>query len=189
MRFRLVSIAIVLAITVITAAAEELNLKSTGLGSDEPISLDSRKALARNLPDGVEFTFDGNVQLRQGTLTLTCDKLVIVYDEKLSKASNPNGKLPKDLQTVEAIRSMVAVGNVKFVQGERTATAGKAVFDNVKRTLILTDGPPRLWQGADSAVADTIIIYVDENRSELRGGNGNKIKFLINPGKKKKDNQ
>jgi len=188
MRFRRVSIAVVLVMVAATAAAQSLNLKSAGVGSDEPISLTSKKAVTRNLPDGIEFTFEGSVKLRQGTLTLTCDKLVVVYDEKLAKASNPNGKLPKDMPSAETIRSMDMSSNVKFEQGDRKATAGKARYDNVKRTLTLTDGP-RLWKGADSAIADTIIIYIDENRSELLGRDGGPIRLEINPSKNKKDSQ
>ena len=50
------------------------------------------------------------------------------------------------------------------------AVAGKAMYDNAKRTITLTEGPPRLWQGPDVVVADTIVIYLDENRHELLQG-------------------
>jgi lipopolysaccharide export system protein LptA len=67
------------------------------------------------------------------------------------------------------------------------ATAGKAQFDNLERTITLTEGPPQLWQGPDRMVAHTIIIYLDENRSELRSGDGTVIKAIINPGKQKRE--
>jgi hypothetical protein len=37
-------------------------------------------------------------------------------------------------------------------------------------------------------VAQTIIVYLDENRAELRG-NGDEIRMRINPGKQKKDKE
>lgn len=189
MRFRLVVIAAVLALVASHTAAQSPSLKTAGVGSDEPASLTSMKAVTRNLPNGTEFTFEGNVKLKQGTVTLNCDKLVALYDEKLAKPLNPNGKNPRDAHTMEAIRSMIASGNVKIEQSDRVATAGKAVLDNIKRTITLTEGPPRLKGGPNSGVADTIIFYIDENRFELRGGNGSPIRFEFNPGKIKKDNQ
>jgi len=187
MRFRLVGIAVVLVFWAAAAVAQDLNLKGAGIGSDEPIELTAKKALTRNVPDGIEMTFERDVKLVQGSATINCDKLVVVYDEKRSKASNPNGKSSKSVQSTEAIRSMVFSGNVKLVQADSQVTAGKAVLDNVKRTLTLTDGP-RLWKGRDSAAADTIVIYLDENRLELLG-NGSPIKFIITPANRKKDSQ
>jgi len=188
MRFRLIGIAVVLVFWAAATVAQDLNLKGAGIGSDEPITLTAKKALTRNVPDGIEMTFDRDVKLVQGSATINCDKLVVVYDEKRSKGSNPNGKNPKDMPSTEAVRSMVFSGNVRLVQGDSQVTAGKAVLDNVKRTLTLTDGP-RLLKGGDSAAADTIVIYLDENRIELLG-NGSPIKFIIiKPTNKKKDTQ
>ncbi|MGB9616017.1 MAG: hypothetical protein ACPL7J_01730, partial [Desulfomonilaceae bacterium] len=70
---------------------------------------------------------------------------------------------------------------------ERIAVAGKALYDNNKRTITLTKGPPKLWQGPDVVVADTIIIYLDENRTELLGGDEAGIRATINPSKMKKE--
>jgi hypothetical protein len=36
-------------------------------------------------------------------------------------------------------------------------------------------------------IADTIVIYLDENRTELRSREGSDIRALINPGKQKRE--
>lgn len=158
-------------------------------GADQPISVTSKKFTARNVPGGKEAVFDGEVKVKQGELTLTCEKLAIVYDEERANTAADSGSRqgPKELQSVSGIKSIVASGSVKIVQNERMATAGKAEYDNLRRTITLTDGPPRLWQGPDVMMAHTVIIYLDENRSELRGGDGAVIKAVINPGKQKRD--
>jgi lipopolysaccharide export system protein LptA len=156
--------------------------------SDEPLDITSKKFTARNIPEGLEATFEGNVKVRQGDMTLTCDKLIIDYDEeKVEPRENRSKKLVRGLQASGKIRAITALGNVKFMQGERIAVAGKAVYENSKRTITLTKGPPRLWQGPDVVVADTIVIYLDENRTELLGGDESGIKATINPGKQKKE--
>jgi lipopolysaccharide export system protein LptA len=157
--------------------------------SNQPISITSKKFMARNIPGGKEGVFEADVRVKQGDMVMACDKLVIAYDEEKAKAGgDAAGRgLSKDLQSVSGIRSITASGNVKIVQNERMATAGQAEFDNVKRTLILKGGPPRLWQGPDMIIGDTIIIYVDENRSEIRSNGDANIKMLIHPGKKKEE--
>ena len=140
--------------------------------------------------NGKEATFEGNVKVNQGDVTLSCDQLVLVYDEKTGARTGEGRvkKLAKKLENVSQIKSITASGNVKIVQNERMAVAGKALYDNAKRTITLTEGP-RLWQGADMMVAKTIIVYLDENRVDSQGGNENPIKFKINPEQQKKEKE
>lgn len=158
---------------------------SLGMGSNQPIQVTAKKSTGKNVATGKELTFEGSVRVRQGQVTLECDKLVVVFDEEKSSGGNRTKKLPTDLQ-MSGLRSMSASGNVKVAQNERMAVAGKALFDNAKRTITLTDNP-KLWQGPDVAIAHTIIVYLDENRSELLGKEGGEISVLINPGKHKKN--
>lgn len=109
--------------------------------------------------------------------------LALVLTVHLAPAQDRTKKLPADLQ-MSGMRSMIATGNVKVVQNERMAVAGQAVFDNVSRTITLTENP-RVWQGSDVAQADKIIIYLDENRTEFTGKEGGAITVMINPNKPK----
>jgi lipopolysaccharide export system protein LptA len=157
--------------------------------SDKPIKISSKRFTAKNIPGGKEAVFDGKVRVTQGDLTLTCDRMVIVYDEDKAKRlkSSKGTRIPKELQTVSGIRSITGSGNVKLVQQDRAAAAEKMEFDNRKRTITLTGGPPRLWQGPDVMIADTIVIYIDENRTEAlpgtakRGGDDSVIRVTIHP--------
>jgi lipopolysaccharide export system protein LptA len=172
----------------LSAADAENGYLALGQGSQDPIDITSKKFTARNIPDGKENVFEGTVKVVQDDVTLTCDKLVIVYDEKkgAAPAGSRNRKLPKDWQTAGDIKSITASGNVKITQNERMATAGKALYDNINRTITLTDSP-RIWQGRDAGIADTIVMYLDENRSEFLGGDSSPIKFTINPSAPKKE--
>ena len=130
-----------------------------------------------------EETFEGKVQVVQGNIKLTCDKLIVSYDEKKGAAQigSQDRKSSKDRPADGNIKSITASGNVKIVQDERMATAGKAFFDSVNRIITLTDGP-RIWQGRDAGIADAIVMYLDENRWEFRGDDNSPIKFTIHPG-------
>lgn len=174
-----------------TCLAQGGDYLSLGPDSDQPINITSKRFSAKNIAGGKEVNFDGTVKVQQGDLTLTCDRLTILYDEKhgAGNGSAALKKASKELQTASGIKSIIASGNVKIVQNDRMATAGKAVFDNLKRTIALSEGPPRLWQGPDALSAQNIIIYLDENRSELAGGDDTLITAVINPSKQKKEKE
>jgi len=179
----------------LTAVGAGNDYLSVGKGSDQPIDITSKKFTAKNIPDGKESTFEGNVKVKQGDVTLTCDRLVILYDEKPKTRTGDRGvkTLPKGLENVSQIKSITASGNVKIIQNERIAVAGKALYDSKKRTITLTERP-RLWQGADEMIANTFIIYLDENRVDVFGQDGkgregqeDVIKLQIKPDKQKKE--
>ncbi len=153
-------------------------------GADRPIEITARKLNTKFGKGSAVATYDGNVKVKQGDVTMSCDRLVIDYNVKDAKQGQDtrNPKMTPDMQTVNNMKSITATGNVKIVQGDRMAVAGKAVFDNHKRTIELTDHP-RLWQGSDRLIGNKIVIYIDENRSEV----DSKVRVIISPGKPKKE--
>ena len=54
----------------------------SGPGSDAPIDIRAKRIAARNVFHGREVTFEGSVKVRQADLTVECDKLIIIYDER-----------------------------------------------------------------------------------------------------------
>jgi lipopolysaccharide export system protein LptA len=184
-----VAIVCVLGYALASVAAENGFLalgKVASSGADRPIEITSRKLNIKFGKGSAEATYDGTVKVKQGDVTMTCDRLVIDYDVKDAKPGQDsrNPKLTADMQTVSNMRSITASGNVKIVQGDRMAVAGKAVFDNHKRTIELTDNP-RLWQGPDRLIGNKIVIYIDENRSEV----DSEVRVIISPGNPKKEQE
>jgi lipopolysaccharide transport protein LptA len=175
--------AVVLVLGLFVTGVGAKDFLALGQSADGPIRISSKKVSARNVPGGKEVTYDGNVGVTQGKLSLECEKLVIVYDEERAKpASNGAKRLPKELETISNLKSISATGKVIIRQEERMATAGKAMYDNTKRTITLSEGP-RLWQGKDQVVADMIVIYLDENKVEVSSDKGKDIVTTIHPGK------
>jgi lipopolysaccharide transport protein LptA len=187
-----VGLAVVTALFFLLApASAQQDFLSLGEGSNQPIDIKSKKVTVRNVPNGQETVFEGTVSVKQANVVMNCDRLVVTRDEKKAAGSpeKPAKKPSKEAAaSLSDIRSITASGNVKIGQEERTALAGKAVFDNVKRTITLSE-TPRLWQGGDMMEAETIIIYLDENRAELAGKNGKEIRMQINPGKQRKEKE
>jgi lipopolysaccharide transport protein LptA len=154
--------------------------------SNDPVHISSSKAEGRSLPRGYETILIGKVKVRQADMTLTCDRLITFYEQKEgSKSRSGNPEVPAgNIGNSENIKSITALGHVKIVQRDTVATAGKAVYDHIKRTITLSEDP-RLRRGANTLQANTIVIFLEENRIEFEGG-GKPIVGQLVPGRQKK---
>ena len=162
--------------------------------SDLPMTITSARANAKITPTGKRVIYDTNVRIEQGDLLLTCDHLEVVARDENDRPSS--GSSVKDstlnLGEVSNIQSITASGNVKIVQGNKMAVSGEAVYDQAKGTITLKKGnspgpPPSLWQGRNSTVADIIILYLNEDRIEMRKGQQKRIRTTIHPSRKKRE--
>lgn len=157
---------------ILPASAEAENgLFSLGLDSDRPIEITSSNFKARSIKDGREAIFEGSVKAKHEDVTLTCQKLVIILEESKEARSveKLNEKPSTDPGASNNIRTITATGNVKIVQNESMATAGNTVYDNLNRTITLTESP-RLWQGNVMLEAQKITVDIDKNSIEAVGG-------------------
>ena len=132
--------------------------------SKEPLKIKSDSLHADN--EKRTATFEGKVVARQGDLTLYTDRLVVSY--------SADGH---ELSRVEAF------GNVRILQTNRQATGAHAVYEP-KEARILLDGSPRVVQGADVITGKLITYYVNEQRSVVTGGPGERVEAVIHPGGK-----
>lgn len=159
-----------------------------GRGSGQKINISAEKGSGRTVPGGWETVFGGNVRVQQGDVILTCERLTVEYEDKKRRNNgrqaskkDPIGNVPAETD----IKTITASGNVRIVQGDRTAFAGKAVYDNAARTITLTEDP-RLWQGGNTVKTQTIIMFLDENRYDTGTGG---VEVTINPGKNQKEKE
>jgi lipopolysaccharide export system protein LptA len=87
---------------------------------------------------------------------------------------------PLDTQGKQRVQDIVAVGNVRIDYGSRWATGGRAVFDQDRRTLVLTEEPV-LHDGANEVAGERVVVYLDEDRSTVEGGR-RRVKAVLHPG-------
>jgi lipopolysaccharide export system protein LptA len=132
------------------------------LRNSQPIQLKSDHLATDSTNRSARFT--GRVTAQQGDLTILCDELVVRYAEKGND-----------------VEEVTAIGNVRITQGERSAFAGQAVYDN-KGGQIRLDQNPRVVQGDNTIVGATIIYQVNELKSIVTGGPGQRVEATIRPG-------
>jgi len=108
--------------------------------------------------------FKGNVMARQ--------KDIVIYSDSLEAVILEDGK---------GIEKVVAGGNVKIQQGMRVASCEKATFYNRDQKVVLT-GDPKVWEGENMVSGDEIIVDIERNRIEVKGGPGRRGKVKLLPG-------
>jgi lipopolysaccharide export system protein LptA len=74
---------------------------------------------------------------------------------------------------------VVADGDVHLWKGTRWATAGRAVFDQTRRTAVLSRDAV-LHDGPNEVSGERVVVYLDEQRSVVEGGNG-RVKAVLFP--------
>jgi len=140
---------------------------------------------ARNEPiavmaDSLDFdyrtrvlTYSGNVVVTQADLKLQSDTLRV---ELADRADAPEGAAG-DAQ----LKAVIASGHVRLEKGSRWAVAGRGVFDQIKRTVTLTENAV-LHDGDNQVSGDRLIVYLDEQRTVVDGGGeGGRVKAVLYP--------
>lgn len=110
--------------------------------------------------------FSGDVVAKQGDITLYCDKL-IVYS----------------LPVEDQVDRLEALGSVRVVQLDRTATADRAIYRQLQGTLVLY-GNAQVHQGQNLVTGEEITVYLQENRSVVKGGDSGRVKAVLFPNQK-----
>lgn len=119
--------------------------------------------------------FEGHVTAQQGTMTITAEKLTVYGAEKAKGAGAASGHV-----TGEQIERIEAEGHVVISEGDRVATARKAVLDNRQQKIVLM-GDPVLVQGQDKVQGEVITLYLQDRTSIVEGRAGRPVQAVFHP--------
>jgi len=127
-----------------------------------PIVITSQRLVLHNQHD--RAIFEGQVVLIQGAFRLTADRMVVFF------AGQPAANDPAVPAVAGKKISMIhAVGHVKIVDGEQSATGEKAVFYGKEEKVVLT-GQPEVWQDGYRVTGEKLTLFLKEDRSVVEGG-------------------
>ena len=113
------------------------------------------------------LTYRGAVVVTQADTTLHSNTLTVILDS--DNADKP--------------REVVAEGKVQIDKGDRRATGGRAVFDNAARTVTLSE-QAHLQDGPNQVAGDRVVVYLDEQRSVVEGGQ-ERVRAVLYPNESK----
>jgi lipopolysaccharide export system protein LptA len=120
---------------------------------EEPIYVTSDKV--EYLDKKKEGEFTGNVRAVQGKLTLTSEKLKVLFDE-----------------TGQKINQIIATGSVRVTREDLIVISENAVFFNEEQKMVLT-GRPQVTTKDNKFSGEKITIFLKEDRiiidSQVKG--------------------
>ncbi len=119
------------------------------ISKEKPINITSDRLELDNKEKKIIFI--GNVIAKQEDMTIYSDKLIATYSEDKKE-----------------IKKVIAIGNVKITKGDNIATCEKAVFDNLKKTVTLTQNP-KIWRGKDFISGDKMTFLIKEDKILVEG--------------------
>ncbi|MBW1840375.1 MAG: hypothetical protein JRF27_08085 [Deltaproteobacteria bacterium] len=146
-----------------------------GINPEEKIRITANKLISDSEAKWAEFI--GNVKAVQGSNMIMADSIKIFY----------TGGLEKDNKTAsggDAIKEIVAKGNVKVHFDNRVAVTRQAVYTTEKRVLVLSGDGSRITSGDDSISGEKITVYRDDGRVEVEGGSGKQVEAVFHSGGK-----
>jgi lipopolysaccharide export system protein LptA len=132
-----------------------------GTGSREPVEISADRMEADDASKVLVFI--GHAVAQQGDVTINGDRLTIHYTAK-------DGDVDR----------IIAEGNVRITQKERVATGGRAEYFRAEERVVMT-GSPKVSEGSNSVQGDEVILYVRENRSVVKSGQGGRVSAVFQP--------
>ena len=165
------TIALIVTATIITGAASAAD-KSKAVTSDAkpentPIIITAEQLDSDNNAKFAEFI--GNVKAIQADFVITSDKLRIYYKGELLNTE-------KKGNDEEALKKIVASGNVKITSDQYIAKTEKLEYDTASMTIILTGENSTVINGKNSITGSKIILYQKDGRVKVLGSKNKRIK-------------
>ena len=144
----------------------------------EPINIEANRMVSQENANSVVFL--GNVDARQGKLTIRADEMTVYYIEKKTNQE-------KNDKTSSQMEKLTCKNNVKITQDDWLGTGDRMDYTAKERKVILT-GNAKAWQGQNMVAGKTIIYYLDEKRSVVEQDETTKgrVRAVLHPESKKK---
>lgn len=152
---------LVLAAAAVAAPAQERRVSRVEELGKRPIEISADRLSADSVKNSVSF--EGNVVAKQGDVILHADRVFAEYTRGTG-----------------VIEKIIAEGNVRVTQEDREARAARGVFYNLEQRIVLS-GDADLTQGGNTVKGETVTIYLRENRSVVTGGEGGRVRAVIQP--------
>lgn len=145
-------------------------------GSSEPINIEADRMISHENDNTVVFI--GNVDARQGQLTIRSDEMTVFYTE--SKGGDGQ-------QTSSQMEKLICKNNVQVTQDDWLGTSDRMDYFAKERKAILS-GNAKAWQGQNMVSGKTIIYYLDEKRSivEQDEATQGRVRAVLHPDADKK---
>jgi len=127
--------------------------------------------------------FTGDVQVVRSDFQLWCNRLTVHLRRQAARSLDSDdrqdgGSMGQDLS--QQFEKIVAEGEVRITMGDREATGQRAVYEAASNTLTL-QGNVILQEGQNRIQGQKVTFSIDENTTEIAGGEQEQVKALFFP--------
>ena len=168
--FRPITILIAVFFLMGPVAAEEIAQPPNQAGDENRIHITADSLTTDTNEKFVEFI--GNVKATQGTTILTSDRLKVFYREQSETQTQPNAG-------ADAIRRIIAQGNVKILFDNQVAISEQADYITDKKIVILSGTNTKITSGNNSISGTKITLYRDEGRIQVEGSKEKRVEAFF----------
>lgn len=140
--------------------------------------------------------YRGAVVAKRDNGTIKSDVLTVTYEEQAqasnngtpvsTPASDPTTTATNPAARRQRIKDAVAEGNVEITSTNGNATCKKAIFNEIKRTVVLS-GNAVLRDGDNVVKGETVTVYLDENRVTVEGNEETRPEMQLTPKQDEKE--
>ena len=161
------------------AAAESKTAAPDKKAEDQPILIKADQLISNNEEKYAEFI--GNVNVTQGELVITSEKLRIYYQGELINTEETSDK------NEDMLKKIIASGNVKIVSSQYTAESDKVEYDTASMTITMTGEDSKVISGKNSIAGSKIILYRNDGRVKVLGSKKKRVEATFYSGGKASD--
>lgn len=149
---------------------------------DQPVHITSRRLEVRD-KDKVA-TFLGDVHVTQGDTNLTCQTLVVFYEQSAPAGTGPATITTQAGEGGQQIRRLLAQGGVVVNRKDQTATGHEGVFDMKSNTVTL-EGDVVVTQCQNVVHGDRLVVDLTSGVSHMEAGKSShgRVEGLFVPGR------
>lgn len=152
-------------------------LAFAGDNGSAPIHIEADRMISQEQQNSVVFL--GNVDAKQGDLTIRSNEMTVYYTQDKNKKKGLNGS--------SEVKKLICRKNVEITQGDWLGTGNRMDYFAKDRKVILS-GNAKAWQGPNMVSGKTITYYLDEKRSivEQDKKKSGRVTAVIHPESDKK---
>lgn len=130
----------------------------------------------------------GDVAVNDKTTEIKSEKLTVYLTKSHQSDSNANAAIPSSskIQKIIATNHVVIIKKqnqtIQGIAPQQKATAGKAEYDLLSKTIVLTEDP-KIYQGESYVSGEKITLWRDSNKVKVEGNqsSGEVSKMMIRP--------
>jgi lipopolysaccharide export system protein LptA len=147
---------------------------------DEPVHITSRRLEVRD-KDKIA-TFLGDVHVTQGDTNMTCQTLVVYYEQSAATGTAPTTLAPQ-AGGQQQVRRLLAQGGVVVNRKDQTATGHEGVFD-MKTNTVTLEGDVVVTQCQNVVHGDRLTVDLTTGVSHIEAGKSShgRVEGLFVPG-------